>query len=256
MCDTQKKSSSKVVLITGGSRGIGAATALLCAQQGYDVAINFAGNVKAAEAVALEIKRLGQNALLVQGDVANEDNIMSIFSAIDREFGRLDGLVNNAGVVDYASRIENMTAARMKRIFDVNILGAFLCAREAIKRMAISRGGQGGSIINLSSAASRLGAANSQVDYAASKGAIDVMTKGLAQEVGGDGIRVNAVRPGLIETEIHATSGDPARITELLHTVPLGRYGSAEEVAEVIVWLMSDKSSYVHDSIIDVTGGR
>lgn len=247
---------TKVVLITGASRGIGAATAIKAAENGYDVAINFAGNLTAAEAVAAKVQSLGQRALLVQGDVSVEADVMAMFAAIDAEFGRLDALVNNAGVVDLVSKIQDMSTERMRRVFDVNILGAFMCVREAVLRMALSNGGKGGSIVNLSSVAARLGGANTQVDYSASKGAIDVMTKGLAQEVGGDGIRVNAVRPGMIETDIHASLGNPDRIKGLLHTVPMGRFGTAQEVANVIYWLMSDEASYVHDTIIDVGGGR
>ncbi|GAA6208687.1 SDR family oxidoreductase [Cognatishimia sp. WU-CL00825] len=193
---------------------------------------------------------------MIQADVYVEADVMAMFAAIDTEFGRLDALVNNAGVVDLVRKIQSMSAQRMRRVFDVNILGSFMCAREAVLRMTVSNGGQSGSIINLSSVAARLGGANTQVDYAASKGAIDVMTKGLAQEVGGEGIHVNAVRPGMIETDIHASLGNPDRIKGLLHTVPMGRFGTVDEVANVIWWLMSVDASYVHDTIIDVGGGR
>ncbi|MDO6781710.1 glucose 1-dehydrogenase [Marinovum sp. 2_MG-2023] len=251
-----RKGEAKVVLITGSSRGIGAATAITAAAKGYDVAINYAGNKAAADSVAQQVRDHGQNAIVVRGDVAREEDVLAMFQAIDAEFGRLDALVNNAGVVDLVSKVEDMTAERMRRVFDVNILGAFMCAREAVKRMAVSKGGQGGSIVNLSSVAARLGGPNTQVDYAASKAAVEVLNKGLAHEVGGDGIRVNAIRPGMIETDIHASLGNPDRIKGLLHTVPMGRFGTASEVADAIVWLMSDEASYVNDAILDVSGGR
>lgn len=247
---------NKVVLVTGGSRGIGAATAKSAAAKGYDVVINYAGNITAAKEVAEHIKNLGQRSLIVKADVSDEKQILDMFEAIDSEFGRLDALVNNAGVVGNDSRVDAMTAERLTHVFNINVIGSILCAREAIKRISIVHGGRGGHIVNVSSAASRLGAPGSQVDYAATKGAIDVLTKGLALELGSEGIFVNAVRPGLIDTDIHASSDIVDRAQTLASSVPIGRAGSAQEVADVILWLMSEQASYVTGSIIDVAGGR
>ena len=248
--------TDKVVLITGGSRGIGAATAKLAAEKGYDVVVNYAGNHAAAKDVTDYIEGLGRRGLAVKADVSDEAQVLAMFDEIDKVFDRLDALVNNAGVVGMDSRVDAMTADRLKHVFGINVIGSFLCAREAIKRMSTAHGGKGGHIVNVSSVASRLGAATTQVDYAATKGAIDVMTKGLALELGGEGIFVNAVRPGLIDTDIHATSDIVDRSQALASSVPIGRAGSAGEVADVILWLMSEQASYVTNSIIDVAGGR
>lgn len=246
----------KVLLVTGGSRGIGAATCLLAARQGWAVAVNYTANSLAADEVVREIRAAGGRAMAVQADVADEAQVLRMFEQVDAKFGRLTGLVNNAGVVDVTARVEDMSVARWKRMFDINVIGSLICAREAVRRMSTQHGGSGGSIVNLSSAAARLGAPGQYVDYAAAKGAIDAFTIGLAKEVAAEGIRVNAVRPGLIETEIHASGGLPNRVKDLQHQVPMQRGGSAEEVAEVIVWLLSDSASYTTMSLIDVSGGR
>jgi NAD(P)-dependent dehydrogenase (short-subunit alcohol dehydrogenase family) len=246
----------EVLLVTGGSRGIGAATALVAARKGYAVAVNYTSNEAAAEAVARRIRDEGGRALVVQADVAHEDQVMAMFEQVDARLGRLTALVNNAGVVDRAQRVEEMSVARLKRMFDINVIGSFVCAREAVKRMSTRHGGRGGAIVNVSSAAARLGAPGQYVDYAAAKGAIDTFTIGLAKEVAAEGIRVNAVRPGLIETEIHASGGLPDRVRDLQHLVPMQRGGSAEEVAQAIVWLLSAKASYTTMSLVDVSGGR
>lgn len=246
----------KVLLVTGGSRGIGAATALLAARQGWAVAVNYTANSLAADEVVRRIRASGGTAITVQADVADEAQVLRMFEKVDAKLGRLTGLVNNAGVVDVTARVEDMSVARWKRMFDINVIGSMLCAREAVRRMGTRHGGEGGSIVNLSSAAARLGAPGQYVDYAASKGAIDAFTIGLAKEVAGDGIRVNAVRPGLIETEIHASGGIPDRVNLLKHQVPMQRGGTADEVAQAIVWLLSDAASYTTMSLIDVSGGR
>lgn len=246
----------KIMLITGASRGIGAATALLAAQRGFDVAINYRHEREAAENLVARIAALGVRAHAFAADVSREDDVLRLFREVDDAFGRLDVLVNNAGMLERQMRLENMDAARLQRVFAVNVTGSFLCAREAVKRMAYRHGGSGGSIVNVSSMASRLGSPNEYIDYAAAKGAIDSMTIGLAKEVAGDGIRVNAVRPGLIRTEIHASGGEPGRVERLQSAIPLGRGGEAEEVARAILFLASDESSYSTGSFVDVSGGR
>jgi NAD(P)-dependent dehydrogenase (short-subunit alcohol dehydrogenase family) len=246
----------QVLLVTGGGRGIGAATARLAGARGYSVAVSYRSNRAAAEAVVRDIERSGAKALAVQGDVANEADVLRLFESVDRALGRLEALVNNAGIVDRSMPVVQMSAARLARMFAVNVSGSFLCAREAVKRMAKSRGGRGGAIVNVSSIAARLGGAGEYVDYAASKGAIDTFTVGLAKEVGPEGIRVNAVRPGVIRTEIHLASGDPARVERIGATAPLGRAGEADEVARAIVWLLSEEASYMTGALLDVTGGR
>jgi NAD(P)-dependent dehydrogenase (short-subunit alcohol dehydrogenase family) len=247
---------SKIVLITGGSRGIGAATALLAASQGYAVAVNYTANSLAADEVVRLIRSDGGQAITVQGDVAREADVMAMFEKVDAKFGRLTALVNNAGVVDQTSRVDAMSAARLQRMFEVNVFGSFLCAREAVKRMSTRYGGSGGCIVNVSSAAARLGAPGQYVDYAAAKGAIDTFTIGLAKEVALEGIRVNAVRPGIIETDIHASGGLPNRARDLAPQVPMQRAGTAHEVAEAIVWLLSSQSSYTTGALLDISGGR
>ena len=247
---------SNVVLITGGSRGIGAATALLAAKQGYSVAVNYTANSLAADEVVRLIRADGGQAITVQADVAREADVLAMFEKVDAKFGRLTALVNNAGVVDQTSRVDAMSMARLQRMFEVNVFGSFLCAREAVKRMSTRYGGGGGGIVNVSSAAAKLGAPGQYVDYAAAKGAIDSFTIGLAKEVALEGIRVNAVRPGIIETDIHASGGLPNRAREMAPLVPMQRAGTAHEVAEAIVWLLSNQSSYSTGVLVDVTGGR
>jgi NAD(P)-dependent dehydrogenase (short-subunit alcohol dehydrogenase family) len=248
----------KVLLITGGGRGIGAATALLAARQGWTVAVNYARQPAAAEAVVRQIGALpGGRAISVQADVAHEDQVLAMFETLDARFGRLDALVNNAGVVDVPARVDGMSAQRLQRMFGINVIGSMLCAREAVRRMSTRHGrGQGGAIVNLSSAAARLGSPGQYVDYAASKGAIDTFTLGLAREVAAEGIRVNAVRPGIIDTEIHASGGLPERARELAPQVPMQRAGTAEEVARAIVWLLGDEAGYTTGALLDVAGGR
>jgi len=247
---------SKVLLVTGGSRGIGAATALLAAQQGYAVAVNYTANSLAADAVVRQIRAGGGQAVAVQADVADEAQVLGMFAKIDAKLGRLSALVNNAGVVDVTARLEDMSVARWRRMFDINVIGTMLCAREAVRRMSRRHGGEGGAIVNVSSAAARLGSPGQYVDYAAAKGAVDAFTIGLAKEVAAEGIRVNAVRPGLIETDIHASGGLPDRVRDLAHQVPMQRGGTADEVAEAIVWLLSPQASYTTMSLLDVSGGR
>ena len=246
----------EVLLVTGASRGIGAATARLAARRGYAVAVNYASHREAADGVVRDIERGGGRALAVQCDVAVEAQVLAMFDRVDRELGRVTALVNNAGVVDVSQRVDEMSLARLERMFDINVIGSIVCAREAIRRMSTRHGGRGGAIVNVSSAASRLGSPGQYVDYAAAKGAIDAFTLGLAKEVAAEGIRVNAVRPGLIDTDIHASGGIPDRVQQLAHMVPMQRGGSAEEVAEAIVWLLSPQASYVTMSLLDVSGGR
>lgn len=245
-----------VVLITGASRGIGAATALLAAQAGYAVAVNYAHNSLAADEVVRQIRASGGTAMAVQADVGVESDILSMFNRIDAKLGPVTALVNNAGVVDVACRVESLTWARMQRLFAINVLGSMACAREAVRRMSTRHGGTGGSIVNVSSAAARGGGAGQYADYAATKGAIETFTVGLAKEIVQEGIRVNAVRPGIIDTDIHASGGQPERAHQLAPQIPMQRPGTAMEVARAIVWLLGDQSSYTTGSILDVTGGR
>jgi len=246
----------KTLLITGASRGIGAATALLAAQRGYAVAVNYTANSLAADEVVRQIRQGGGQAMAVRADVAVEAEVLEMFARVDAKFGPLGALVNNAGVVDRTTRVEDLGLARLRRMFEVNVFGSILCAREAVKRMSTRRGGAGGAIVNLSSVAARLGAPGQYVDYAAAKGAIDAFTVGLAKEVAGEGIRVNAVRPGIIDTDIHASGGLPDRARDLAPQVPMQRPGSAAEVAEAIVWLLGAGASYTTGAVLDVTGGR
>jgi len=244
------------MIVTGGGRGIGAATARLAAKRGFAVCINYLRDRASAENLKQEIEKNGGKAIAVQGDIAAEADILNLFQQTDRALGRVTALVNNAGIVDRSTRVEHITAARLARMFAINVTGSFLCAREAVKRMSKRHGGAGGVIVNVSSAAARLGSPGDYVDYAASKGAIDTFTIGLAKEVAAEGIRVNAVRPGVIRTDIHLTSGDPARVERIGKAAPLARAGEAEEVAHAILWLASDEASYTTGSILDVTGGR
>lgn len=247
---------SKVMLITGASRGIGAATARLAAGQGYRVVINYQRNREAADALVEAIMITGGEALAVQADVADEAQVRRLFSEVDARLGRLDVLVNNAGILEQQMRLERMSLERWQRVFATNVYGSFLCSREAIARMSTRQGGRGGVIVNVSSIAARLGAPEEYIDYAAAKGAVDSMTIGLAKELASDGIRVNAVRPGVIDTEIHASGGEPQRVARVAASIPLGRGGQAEEVAEAILWLASEQASYTTGSLLDVSGGR
>ena len=248
--------SDKVLLVTGGSRGIGAATARLAAKDGWQVAVNYSSNSLAADEVVRAIRAAGGTAISVQAEVQDEAQVLRMFEHIDAKLGRLTGLVNNAGVVARGQPVAEHSVARWRRMFDINVIGSMLCAREAVRRMSTAHGGAGGSIVNLSSAAARLGSPNEYVDYAAAKAAIDAFTIGLAKEVAPEGIRVNAVRPGLIDTEIHASGGRPDRVQQLQGGIPMGRGGTAAEVAEAIVWLLSDKASYTTMSLLEISGGR
>jgi len=245
-----------VLLVTGAGRGIGAATARLAAARGWDVAVNYARDAVAAEGVAAAVRALGRRAITVAADVADEAAVLAMFARIDAELGPLAGLVNNAGIVDMKARLDEMSVARWQRMWAVNITGSLLCAREAVRRMSKRHGGAGGAIVNLSSVAARLGAPAMYVDYATSKGAIDTFTQGLAQEVAAEGIRVNAVRPGIIDTDIHAASGDRNRPQAAAAMIPMQRPGSADEIAAAIVWLLSTEASYTTGAILDVGGGR
>jgi NAD(P)-dependent dehydrogenase (short-subunit alcohol dehydrogenase family) len=247
---------AEVVIVTGGSRGIGAAIARLAARRGYAVAVNYQSKREAADAVVRDIERSTGRAIAIAADVSREPDVLKLFEEVDRRLGRVSALVNNAGVVDRSARVEQITAERLARMFGINVAGSFLCAREAVKRMSRRHGGSGGAIVNLSSIAAKLGGAGDYVDYAAAKGAIDTFTVGLAKEVGPEGIRVNAVRPGVIRTEIHATSGDPGRAERIGATAPLARAGEADEVARAVLWLLSEEASYITGAILDVSGGR
>jgi NAD(P)-dependent dehydrogenase (short-subunit alcohol dehydrogenase family) len=247
--------TDRVVVITGASRGIGRAAAIATAERGFRVVVGYASNQAAADEVVDQIERRNGKAIAVQCDVAHEKDILALFKSAD-EFGTLGALVNNAGIVGPSVRVEDMSAERIQRMMAINVTGSILCAREAVKRMSTRRGGKGGVIVNISSVASRLGSANTYVDYAASKGAIDTFTVGLGHEVAAEGIRVAAIRPGLIDTEIHASGGEPDRAHRLAPMVPMKRVGTAEEIANAIVWLISDEASYVTSAILDVSGGR
>lgn len=256
---------ARSVLVTGASRGIGAAAALACARQGWDVAVNCARDMTAAEGVAKQVRALGRRAIVIQADVADEAAVLAMYARVDAELGPLHGLVNNAGVIDVQARVLDMSVARLQRMFGINVVGNIVCAREAVRRMSTAHGGerglpagsgQGGSIVNLSSVAAKLGAPGWYVDYAASKGAIDSFTIGLAREVATEGVRVNAVRPGIIDTDIHASGGQPNRAHESAALIPMQRPGTSDEVASAIVWLLSDEARYVTGTILDVSGGR
>lgn len=247
--------SKPLVLITGASNGIGASTAIVAAKNGYDVAFTYLQDKTSAEKIAAQIKSLGADVLMTQADVANEADILKTFDAIDEKFGRLDALVNNAGILRQ-KLFSEIDYDELQKLFAVNVIGSFICAREAIKRMAKSKSGRGGSIVNVSSIASRVGSPFEYIDYAATKGAIDTFTLGLAKEVAEEGIRVNAVRPGIINTELHAKGGEPGRIARLAPSVPMKRAGEPIEVAHAILWLMSDQSSFTTGHLLDVGGGR
>lgn len=246
----------KVIIVTGGSRGIGAATVRLAAQQGYAVALSYLRSGEMAQGIVDEIERAGGRAIAIASDVAQESEVVRLFEQVDRTIGRVTALVNNAGMLETQTRVDNIDGGRLQRVFAANVYGSFYCARQAVRRMSQRHGGPGGAIVNVSSMAARLGGPNEYVDYAAAKGAIDSFTIGLAKEVAGEGIRVNAVRPGLIYTDIHASGGEPGRVDRLKSVVPMQRGGTPEEVARSILWLLSDDASYVTGSFIDISGGR
>jgi len=248
--------NQKVMIVTGGGRGIGAATAQIAAARGYAVCISYRSRKEAADAVVDAILLAGGKAIALAADVASEGDVLELFHTVDTELGTVSALVNNAGILERQMRIDEMDAARFNRVFATNVTGSFLCAREAIKRMSTRKGGAGGGIVNLSSAASRLGAPGEYVDYAASKGAIDTFTLGLAKEVAAEGVRVNAVRPGIIYTDIHASGGEPGRVDRVKDAIPMQRGGQPEEVAKAIMWLLSDEASYITGTLLDVSGGR
>ena len=248
--------NGKVLLVTGGGRGIGAQIALGAAKAGWRVAVNYAANADAAATVVEHIEAAGGEAFAVKGDIGSEADVLAMFAAVDKRFGRLDGLANNAGIVDRKARVEEMSLARLERMMRINVIGSILCARESVKRMSTQHGGEGGSIVNLSSVAAVLGSANEYVDYAASKGAVDSFTVGLAREVATEGIRVNAVRPGTIDTEIHASGGQPDRAARVRDSIPMKREGQPHEIAAAVLWLLSDEASYTTGTILTVSGGR
>ena len=256
MAGAHERNTPGVLVVTGGGRGIGAATARLAAKRGYSVCVNFLRDRASADRVVQDIREAGGTAIAVAGDVSLEKDVLSLFRECDRSLGQLTALVNNAGIVERQSRVEAMDAPRLQRMFATNVVGPFLCAREAIKRMSTKHGGKGGAIVNISSGAARLGSPGEYVDYAASKGAVDTMTIGLAKELAGEGIRVNCVRPGFVNTEIHASGGEPDRIERLRDSIPMKRGGEPAEVARAILWLLSDEATYSTGAILDVTGGR
>ena len=245
-----------MLIITGASRGIGAATARIAGRSGYVVCVNYLKNKAAAKQIVEEINADGGRALAVGADISREEEVVKLFCTVDDKLGKISALVNNAGILETQMRIEDMNAARLNRVFLTNVIGSFLCAREAVKRMSTKNGGKGGAIVNVSSAAARLGSAGEYVDYAASKGAVDTFTRGLAQEVAEEGIRVNAVRPGVIDTDIHSSGGEPGRVERVKASIPMKRGGSAEEVAKAIMWPLSSESSYTTGSLLEVSGGR
>ena len=247
---------NKVMIVTGGSRGIGAATAMLAARRGYAVCVNYLQNRKAADAVVRDIGKIGGQAIALAADVASEPQVMSLFEAVDRQLGRVTALVNNAGILEKQTRLEGIDAARLDRVFATNVTGTFICSREAVRRMSTRHGGDGGGIVNVSSRASQIGSPGEYIDYAASKGAVDSLTVGLAKEVAEEGIRVNAVRPGFIYTGMHASGGEPNRVERVKAFAPMKRGGTAEEVASAILWLLSEEASYTTGAFIDVSGGR
>ncbi len=246
----------QILIVTGGSRGIGAATARLAGTRGYAVCVNYHQNQAAADTVVRDIERAGGRAIAVAADVAREADVVRLFQTVDEQLGRVTALANNAGIVERQMRVEAVDAERLQRILATNVIGPFLCAREAIRRMSTRHGGAGGAIVNVSSIASRLGAPDEYVDYAASKGAIDTLTIGLAREVVSEGIRVNAVRPGIVDTDIHASGGEPDRVQRVTPSIPMKRAGQPEEIANAILWLLSDEASYATGTIVDITGGR
>jgi NAD(P)-dependent dehydrogenase (short-subunit alcohol dehydrogenase family) len=248
--------SGKILLVTGGGRGIGAATCRLAAKAGYRVAVNYVSKEATATALVQVIESDGGEAFAIKGDVGSEADVLAMFEAVDRRFGPLDALVNNAGVVDQKSRVDEMSLSRLERMMRINVIGSILCAREAVRRMSTRHGGKGGTIVNVSSVAASLGGSNEYVDYAASKGAIDSFTIGLSREVAVEGIRVNAIRPGIIDTEIHASGGQPGRIAAMRGFVPMQREGTAEEIAQAILWLLSDEATYITGALLNASGGR
>lgn len=244
------------LLVTGAGRGIGAAVAVMAAQRGWDVALNYARDAAAAERTAARVREAGGRTLLLQADVADDAAVVAMFASLDQAWGGLDGLVNNAGVVDMAQRVDEYSAARVQRMFAINVFGSFSCAREAVRRMSTRHGGTGGAIVNIGSVASKLGSAGQYVDYAAAKGAIDVFTIGLSRELATEGVRVNCVRPGITDTEIHASGGQPERARQLAPLIPMQRPGTADEIAQAVLWLLSDAAAYTTGALLDVTGGR